>query len=748
MPAGEQDDMKTLLIDNYDSFTFNLFQLIAEVNGREPLVVRNDGAAWHELERWDFDNIVISPGPGRPERTADFGVCADAIRHATVPLLGVCLGHQGLGYLAGGEVVHAPEVMHGRLSAIYHDGTGLFAGIAQGFEAVRYHSLCVSSPPPAGLEVIAWTADGVIMALRDLDRPRWGVQFHPESICTSNGRTLLENFRDLTSAAGQRPPRSPGSAPRTIVPTRSVPARADRGEPRFEIRVRRLDHAPDPEHVFVGLFRDDTHAWWLDSSRADSPSSRFSYMGGSGGPLSARVTYDVAAKEVTVVRGHTVETHSETIFDHLQRELDRLAVRRTDDLPFDFDGGFVGYFGYELKADCGGSLVHRSSLPDAVFQLVDRMIAFDHREQQTYLVCLVDEATAGDGERWLDELGTALDTLPQPPAPAVEAHGGEIDFFLSRTYDEYLADVARCKQYLVDGETYEVCLTNKVQTDAAPDPLELYRVVRRLNPAPFSVFLRHEDKAVACSSPERFLRIDRNRWVEAKPIKGTARRGQTPAEDASLREELAADGKNRAENLMITDLLRNDLGLVCEIGSVHVPALFAVETYETVHQLVSTIRGRLREDLGATDCIRACFPGGSMTGAPKKRTMEIIDELEGEARGVYAGAIGYLGLGGSVDLNIVIRTIVLDGEEASIGTGGAVVMGSDAEDEYDEMILKAEALMRAIALCRQGVSPTALTAMSQDDPAAALPLRIRGARSAAGSTGPEAAGREATKVAG
>ncbi len=740
--------MKTLLIDNYDSFTFNLFQLIAEVNGREPLVVRNDGAAWHELERWDFDNIVISPGPGRPERPADFGVCADAIRHAPVPLLGVCLGHQGLGYLAGGEVVHAPDVMHGRLSAVYHDGSGLFAGIPQGFDAVRYHSLCVSSPPPVGLEVIAWTADDVIMALRDLDRPRWGVQFHPESIGTSSGRRLLENFRDLTSASGKRPPRSYRSAPRTIVPTRSVPARAERGEPCFEIRARRLDHAPDPEHVFVALFRDDPHGWWLDSSRADSPSSRFSYMGGSGGPLSARVTYHVAAKEVTVVRGRTVERHNETIFDHLQRELDRRAVPRTDELPFDFDGGFVGYFGYEVKADSGGSPAHRSSLPDAVFQLVDRMIAFDHREQQTYLVCLVDDASADDGERWLEELAGALDVLPEPPAPPIRARGGEIDFVLSRTYDEYLADIARCKEYLVDGETYEVCLTNKVKTDAALDPLELYRVVRRLNPAPFSVFFRHEDKAVACSSPERFLRIDRDRWVEARPIKGTARRGQTTAEDAFLREELAADGKNRAENLMITDLLRNDLGLVSEIGSVHVPDLFAVETYETMHQLVSTIRGRLREDLGATDCIRACFPGGSMTGAPKKRTMEIIDELEGEARGVYAGAIGYLGLGGSVDLNIVIRTIVLDGEEASIGMGGAIVMASDPEDEYDEMILKAEALMRAIVLCRHGVSPTAPTASSRRDLAQALPARIRGGRPAAGSTAPGIAGRRPTKVAG
>jgi para-aminobenzoate synthetase len=686
--------VKTLLIDNYDSFTYNLFQLLAEANGDEPIVVRHDEADWGELAALEFDNIVISPGPGRPDRVGDFGVCAEAIRSAEVPLLGVCLGHQGLGWANGAAVDHAPEVMHGRLSAVLHEDSQLFAGIPREFQAVRYHSLCVAQPLPDELQPIAWTSDGVLMATRHRDRPQWGVQFHPESICTEYGRRLLANFRDLTVEL------APGRAGAAAAadPAAPAPAGNDAGRrTRFVLQAKRLDTLFDAERAFAHLYGDSESAFWLDSSRVDER-ARFSFMGDASGPLAATISYDVADGEVRIERGEEVDTRPESIFDYLSREMRRLR-QISDELPFDFNCGFVGYFGYELKADCGGSDAHRSPQPDAHFIFADRLIAFDHVEECTYVVCLADPHKIEEAERWIAATSLRLASLPPLHAPewAATAEAREpVEFLLSRSHRQYLDDIAECKRRLFEGESYEICLTNKVTAKIGPEPLPLYRTLRRINPAPFSAFLRFGETAVLSSSPERFLRVGRDRWVEAKPIKGTSRRGETPAEDVRLAEELRLGEKNRAENLMITDLLRNDLGVVCEVGTVHVPYLMHVETYETVHQLVSTVRGLLREDLEPPDCIRACFPGGSMTGAPKKRTMEIIDELEGEARGVYSGAIGYLGLGGGCDLNIVIRTLVIDGEKTTLGTGGAIIMQSDAEDEYQETLLKARAPMQAI----------------------------------------------------
>jgi para-aminobenzoate synthetase len=684
--------VKTLLIDNYDSFTYNLYQLLSEANGEEPIVVRNDELSWPELARTrDFDNIVVSPGPGNPDREADFGVCAAAIREAEVPLLGVCLGHQGLCSAYGAKVVHAPEPMHGRVSAVTHEDSGLLADLPREFQVVRYHSLCVEQPLPPELEGIAWTSDGILMGVAHKTKPQWGLQFHPESICTEHGRKMLARFRDLTVEHSGR------SAGGSVRFRGRPPASTPQSRAGLQLQVRRLDSAHDAERAFNQLYRNSPEAFWLDSSMLDGR-ARFSFMGDPSGPLGYSVSYDVRNAELRIASDGETRVLEESIFDYLSREMRRLR-HLSDDLPFDFNCGFAGYFGYELKADCGGDDAHASTMPDAFFVFADRMIAFDHLEGATYALAICEHGDCESAERWIAETSLRLASLPpiEDPEWSESATEGEpVRFELARSHQQYLDDIGECKRQLIDGESYEICLTNKITVHATPEPFALYRTLRRINPAPFSAYLRVGEGAVLSSSPERFLSVGRDRWAEAKPIKGTVRRGHDPVEDVRLAEELRADEKTRAENLMICDLLRNDLGIVSEIGTVHVPNLMHVESYQTVHQLVSTVRGLLREELEPPDCVRACFPGGSMTGAPKKRTMEIIDELEGEARGVYSGAIGYFGLSGGCDFNIVIRTIVMDGSTTTLGVGGAIVMQSDAEEEYQEILLKGRAPMEAI----------------------------------------------------
>jgi para-aminobenzoate synthetase len=431
-------------------------------------------------------------------------------------------------------------------------------------------------------------------------------------------------------------------------------------------------------------------------------------MGDSQGPLAALATYDLEAGEVRVERRDRVEARAESIFEFLARELERLRPLSAE-LPFGFDCGFAGYLGYELKAECDGAAAHRAATPDAAFVLADRLIAFDHLHRCTYLLALCPAGDTAAAERWIETTEQRLAALSPLPAPRVSAVPPLVP---RRSRRRYRADIEACKRRLTAGHSYEICLTDTLETETDADPLELYRVLRRANPAPFGAYLRFGDLAVLSSSPERFLALDRDGNVESRPIKGTSRRGATRAEDARLATALRVGAKTRAENVTIVDLMRNDLGRVCELGSVEVPELMAVESYETVHQLVSSIAGRLRPELGPLDAVRACFPPGSMTGAPKRRTMEIIDELEGAARCVYSGAIGWFGAGGACDLSVAIRTIVVAAGKAMIGAGGAIVLDSDPDEEIAEMLLKAAASGAALG---GGASISFAPAAAPDD---------------------------------
>ncbi|MEU6170439.1 aminodeoxychorismate synthase component I [Streptantibioticus parmotrematis] len=706
--------LRTLLIDNYDSFTYNLVHQIAAATGQEPVVVRNDDPGWRPGLLDGFDAVVISPGPGTPERAADFGVCRQVVERCELPLFGICLGHQGIAAGHGGSVGRAVEPRHGRVSPVIHPGTGLFDGIPSPFEVVRYHSLTVNGLSD-DLEALAHTPDGVLMALRHLRRPMWGVQFHPESVCTSYGDRLMENFAALARDHHD----GPGAAHREHVRLRSgddaqepaARAAAERpttheapGSPRrFEMLAHRLPTRWSDEVVFDALFREGPYAFWLDSSRPGGANGRFSIMGDASGPLARVATADTWTGTVDVRSGTEERLVTGDFLGWLDQDLRSMEVTQSGfhHLPFDFALGWVGYLGYELKAQCGGQKAHRSSEPDAAMVFADRAVVMDHASGMTYLLTLVERDDDGDegGRRggaggWLRETAARLDGLtgriPAPTRPFPRC-----DIRLRHDRDRYLELIAIAQEEIAAGETYEINLTNMAEADLPQDadPWEAYRLLRRASPAPFGALLRFGEVSVLSTSPERFLRVTADGRAESRPIKGTRPRGATPEQDALLRRELGACEKDRSENLMIVDLVRNDLGKHARTGSVEVTRLFEVETYDTVHQLVSTVRARLRPDASAPDCVRDAFPGGSMTGAPKVRTMRIIDRLEAGPRGVYSGAIGYFSPNGAADLSIVIRTAVMTPGRLRYGAGGAVVALSEPEAEFEETAVKSAPLL-------------------------------------------------------
>jgi anthranilate/para-aminobenzoate synthase component I len=476
----------------------------------------------------------------------------------------------------------------------------------------------------------------------------------------------------------------------------------------FAIATRRMPLCSDSAEIFRSLFAASRYAFWLDSNSEDREYARFSFMGDCAGPYAYRLHNFVQERTVVVRNNGITEEFATNVFEFLEQQLSATTVKEDYELPFNFRGGFVGYLGYELMSVTEQVYGQTSSIPDATLLFVDRFLAVDHATDELYLIALhQDDPSAAEG--WFIQIESALGAIAPSrdrDFPVVSlCHPHDVEPYLLRDRTAYLNQIAAVKEQIIQGQSYEVCLTNRVRVPVAQsgarEVLCAYLTLRHINPAPYACFLRLDSISVLCSSPERFLKIGPDRVVEAKPIKGTMRRGIDSVEDDANKQRLLSDERFFSENLMIVDLLRNDLSRTCVPGTVYVPALMQVESYATVHQLVSTIRGDLQQS--SVQCVAQCFPGGSMTGAPKKRTLEIINALEGSPRGIYSGAIGYFSLNGTVDLNVVIRTVVLDGSNAEIGVGGAVIHLSDAEEEYDEMLLKALAPFSALATL--GMSP-------------------------------------------
>ncbi len=443
-------------------------------------------------------------------------------------------------------------------------------------------------------------------------------------------------------------------------------------------------------------------AFLLDSAGEAGASSRWSLLGSR--PVACFTSLGGRNCFNWMSRGRSW-TWDEAPLAALRRAM---AVFPVPDFSADtpFSGGAVGMVSYEL----GRSLLPVQAraaddlgLPELSFNFFDRFLLFDRQSGQAWAVAYArgeNEAKARFEARLRAEL--LAESVAAPPAAGIEARevrrsGGVMKLSLSLPPDAYRRAVKRCVDEIHEGEAYELCLTGRFETEYKGDAFALYRELRRRNPAPYAAFLRLPEATLISSSPERFLKVDRNGRVEARPIKGTRPRGASPVEDAGLRAELESSRKDRAENTMIVDLLRNDLSRVCEIGSVEVPELCVIEEYATVFQMVSTITGRLAPGRDRFDLLASAFPGGSMTGAPKIAAMRILEELEPIVRGYYSGAMGYLSFDGACDLSIIIRSVQLIGNRALVGAGGAVVAASDPDAEWLEAVQKARAPLESLA---------------------------------------------------
>jgi para-aminobenzoate synthetase component 1 len=447
--------------------------------------------------------------------------------------------------------------------------------------------------------------------------------------------------------------------------------------------LQELDYRPDSARWFRNLL----HLPWcvfLDSGRGS--------FGGRYDIVAADPTVTLTTRgELTEIRStRGVETSREDPLELLRRALGDFEPA-TSELPF--TGGAIGCLAYDLGRRferLPASGVADVAFPDMTVGIYDWAFVVDHHERQSYLVGAGrDDATR---ERWPELLGLP-DQPPARPTTGFEVVSGVSSNFEREAYGEAFAAV---QDHIRRGDCYQVNLAQRFEAKVRGDAWNAYEVLRSVSPAPFSAFLRTPYGEILSSSPERFLQLKDGR-VETRPIKGTRPRCSDATEDRRLRRVLADSVKDRAENVMIVDLLRNDLGKTCAAGSVRVEKLFDIESFSNVHHMVSTITGRLAADRHPLDLVRGCFPGGSITGAPKVRAMQIIDALEPHRRKVYCGSIGYLSFDGRMDLNIAIRTLLREGDAVYAWAGGGIVADSDVDAEYQESLDKAEGLLTVLA---------------------------------------------------
>jgi anthranilate synthase component 1 len=461
-----------------------------------------------------------------------------------------------------------------------------------------------------------------------------------------------------------------------------------------------------PVSAFLAIAGKEPHAFLLESVERGEQIGRYTFLG-------ARPYMRLRARgsAIEIQRGRKIERHQGSVFEFVKLLLSEHRPASVPGLP-PFTAGAVGYFSYDVVRQLEKIGEHAKddlSLPDCELMFFDRLLAFDHLRHQIHIMAAADvskESPRSAYDRAVRDIEALEKKLASGLRPAMwrrsaKTKPGKMKIHAGTTRAKFLRSVERCKEYIAAGDIFQVVLSQRLDFIPEVEPFDLYRALRQVNPSPYLYFLRMGETQVLGSSPEMLVRVT-GRKLEYRPIAGTHPRGRDEAEDLRLEEQMRNDEKERAEHVMLVDLGRNDLGRVSEYGSVKVKDLMYVERYSHVMHLVSALEGTLRKDLGAIDAFAACFPAGTLSGAPKVRAMQIIEELEPVRRGIYGGSVLYADFAGNLDSCIGIRTMVMQGKHAYLQAGAGIVADSDPASEFQESMNKAQALLRAVEKARSG----------------------------------------------
>jgi anthranilate synthase component 1 len=455
--------------------------------------------------------------------------------------------------------------------------------------------------------------------------------------------------------------------------------------------------------AFLAVAGKEPHAFLLESVERGEQIGRYTFLG-------ARPYMRVRAREGTVEieRGRKREVVRDNVFQVVKRLLREHHPATVPGLP-PFTAGAVGYFAYDVVRQLeriGNHAKDDLSLPDAELMFFDRLLAFDHLRHQIHIMAAADvksESPRRAYDRALRDIAAIERKLAAGLSPAMWRKSvkakGKLKVHAGTKRENFLRGVERCKEYIAAGDIFQVVFSQRLDFTPDVEPFDLYRSLRQVNPSPYLYFLRSGDTYILGSSPEMLVRVT-GRKLEYRPIAGTHPRGRDEAEDLRLEQQMRGDEKERAEHVMLVDLGRNDLGRVSEYGSVKVKDLMYVERYSHVMHLVSALEGTLRKDLDALDAFAACFPAGTLSGAPKVRAMQIIEELEPTRRGIYGGSVLYADFAGNLDSCIGIRTLLMQGKKAYLQAGAGIVADSDPASEFQESLNKAQAVVRAVEKAR------------------------------------------------